>query len=287
MMEVVLIILGTILLAPLAGGLLTGVDRIITARMQGRQGPPLLQPFYDLIKLWRKEAQITNTLQVFYAVIYLVFAVLSLVLFVLGQNLLLIIFVLTIGSGAMVLGALSTPSPYSQIGANREILQMLAYDPILLITAVALYLVTGSFKLSEVVAYQTASGQPLLFVLPLVFLTMTYVLTIKMRKSPFDISASHHAHQEIVRGITTEYSGPYLALLEIAHWFEVVLVLGLVAIFWANSWLMALILVGAVFLLELLLDNITARLTYRWMLQSTWVVGMGLAVLNIAYLYLA
>ncbi|MHB8171457.1 MAG: respiratory chain complex I subunit 1 family protein [Thermincolia bacterium] len=287
MMEVMLIILGTILLAPLAGGLLTGVDRIITARMQGRQGPPLLQPFYDLIKLWRKEAQITNTQQVFYAVIYLVFAVLSLVLFVLGQNLLLIIFVLTIGSGAMVLGALSTPSPYSQIGANREILQMLAYEPILLITAVALYLVTGSFKLSEMVAYQTASGQPLLFVLPLVFLTLTYVLTIKMRKSPFDISASHHAHQEIVRGITTEYSGPYLALVEIAHWFEIILVLGMVALFWSNSWFMALILVGAIFFLELLLDNITARLTYRWMLKSTWVVGMGLAVLNIAYLYLA
>lgn len=280
-----LIILGVIVLGPIIGGLLTGVDRIITARMQGRQGPPLLQPFYDVIKLWYKERQVANRIQVFYAVGYLAFAILSLVLFGLGKDLLLIIFVLTIGSGALVLGAMSTPSPYSQIGAQREILQMLAYDPILIITAIALFMVTGSYTVEGVVQYQMDNGQPLLFVLPLVFLTLTYVLTIKMRKSPFDISTSQHAHQEVVRGVTTEYSGPYLALLEVAHWYEVVLVLGFVALFAANNLFLAVGLIAITFFAELLLDNITARLTWRWMLRSTWVVGFGLAAINVALIY--
>lgn len=279
-----LIILGIIVLGPIVGGLLTGVDRIITARMQGRQGPPLLQPFYDVIKLWHKERQVANRIQIFYAVVYLAFAILSLVLFGLGKDLLLIIFVLTVGGGALVLGAMSTPSPYSQIGAQREIMQMLAYDPILIITAIALYMVTGSFTVEGIVQYQMDNG-PLLVVLPLVFLTLTYVLTIKMRKSPFDISTSHHAHQEVVRGVTTEYSGPYLAVIEVAHWYEVILVLGFVALFAANNVFLAAGLLAITFFVELLLDNITARLTWRWMLQSTWLVGMGLAAINVALVY--
>jgi formate hydrogenlyase subunit 4 len=46
--------------APLFGGLLAGVDRIVSARMQGRVGPPLLQPFYDVGKLFEKEARRIN-----------------------------------------------------------------------------------------------------------------------------------------------------------------------------------------------------------------------------------
>ena len=44
-----------LLLAPILGGLLSGCDRIISARMQRRKGPPLLQPFYDFLKLWGKQ----------------------------------------------------------------------------------------------------------------------------------------------------------------------------------------------------------------------------------------
>ena len=62
-----------------------------------------------------------------------------------------------------------------------------------------------------------------------------FILVFKMRKSPFDLSGSHHAHQEIVRGVTTEFSGRTLALIEIAHWYETAVVLGMVALFFASS----------------------------------------------------
>lgn len=274
-----------IVLAPIVGGLLSGIDRIITARLQGRYGPPLLQPFYDVFKLLGKEKFISNKVQIVWVITYLFFAMLSFVLFVLGEDLIAIIFVLTVGGGAMVMGALSIRSPYSQIGSQREIMQMLAYDPLLLIAVVGMYMVTGSFKVSEIVNWQIANNTPVLYLLPLVFIILVEVLTIKMRKSPFDISASHHAHQEIVRGVHTEFSGPYLAIIEIAHWYELMLALGFVAIFFASNWYIAAALVAAMFVLEILLDNLTARLTWRWMLKSAWGVGILLAAINLIALY--
>ena len=285
-MKTFILIVLTIIFAPLLGLLLSGFDRIITARLQGRQGPPLSQPYYDLIKLFYKERLIASKLQVFYAVVYLVLSVTALCLFVLGEDLLLIVFIMAFAACALVLGALSVKSPYSQIGAHREIMQILAYEPVLILTAIMIYLVTGSFKVSDIVAFQVANNQPLIYTLPLLFIALTYVLTVKLRKSPFDISTSHHAHQELVKGITTEYSGPYLAIVEVAHLYEIILVLGLVGLFWANNWILALGLIVVAFLLELILDNTTSRMTWRWMLKSTWIGGAGLAIANLVGIYL-
>ena len=55
-----------LVLAPVAGGLIAGIDRKITARMQGRVGPPILQPFYDVGKLFEKERVVVTTAQNFY-----------------------------------------------------------------------------------------------------------------------------------------------------------------------------------------------------------------------------
>ncbi|MBT7914907.1 NADH-quinone oxidoreductase subunit H, partial [Candidatus Bathyarchaeota archaeon] len=62
------------LVTPLIGGLLAGVDRKLTARMQERMGPPLVQPFYDVLKLWGKEPMIANRMQPVLAFGYLGFA---------------------------------------------------------------------------------------------------------------------------------------------------------------------------------------------------------------------
>jgi len=193
----------------------------------------------------------------------------------------MIFFVLTIGGVFMVMGALSTPSPYSQIGAQRELMQMLTYEPLLVLVFVTIYFVTGSFKISDILNH----GEPILLVLPLMYLVLGFALTIKLRKSPFDISASHHAHQELVRGVLTEYSGPYLAIIEIAHWYEVVLILGICALFWTTSWSGMLLLLVLTYLAEILIDNVMTRMTWRWMLTYVWGMGIGLSFMNLALLY--
>jgi len=272
--------------APIAGGLIAGVDRILTAKCQSRVGPPLLQPFYDTAKLWGKETRVANVWIAFCSWMYFTAAATSCVMFFLQSDLLIIFFVQAVGAVFLVIGALSVPSPYSQIGGQRELLQVVAYEPLLILVFVGIYLATGSFNISSV--YELKS--PLMLqngVVPMVllFVVLGYALTIKLRKSPFDISGSHHAHQEIVRGVFTEYSGRYLALVEIAHWYEVVLVLGVVALFWATSWYGIVILLVLTYGAEILIDNITARLTWRAMLGKLWATGLALSFVSLAWLY--
>ena len=270
-----------VFLAPVLGGLIAGLDRKTTAWLQSRVGPPILQPFYDVFKLLGKSPMIMSPWQVLSVWVYLMSAVLTVFLFFMGSDLLLIFFVLTIGAVFFVMGALVTQSPYAQLGAQRELVTMLTYEPLIILVFVAIAMVTGSFKVSEVFAY----GKPLLPQLPLMFIVLGYALTIKLRKSPFDISTCHHAHQEVVRGVLTEYSGPQLAMIEIAHWYEVVFVLGLVGLFWATSFWGMLVLLVLTYFVEIVIDNVTARMNFKWMLKSVWAWGLALSVLNLLWLY--
>jgi ech hydrogenase subunit B len=271
-----------LLAAPLAGGLIIGLDRIITARMQGRIGPPVWQPFFDVIKLFGKESLVVNVWQAFCAYGYLAASAIAVVMFFLQSDMLLIIFIQAVGAVFVVMGALSSTSPFSQVGAHRELLQILSYEPLLILVIVGIYVETGSFKISTIYTLD----QPLIFKLPFLFVVLGYALTIKLRKSPFDLSTSHHGHQEIVKGVLTDYSGPFLALIEIGHWFDVVLILGFCSLFWSTSWIGIIGLVAVVYFLEILVDNTTARMNWRWMLSYVWAMGLALSFVNILWLTL-
>lgn len=268
--------------APIIGGILSGADRIISARMQNRYGPPLLQPFYDFFKLMGKERITVNQTQMVYVLGHLFFSIVCIVMLVLKQDLLMIIFVLAFSSVSLIMGAMSVRSPYSKIGAQRELMQMMAYEPVLLLMVVGIYLTNKSFMISSILENQ----KPLIFTLPLVFAAFLYVLTIKLRKSPFDFSTSHHGHQELIKGLTTEFSGPQLAIIELAHWYDLVLLLALISLFFANPLWVGIIIALVCYFLEMLIDNISARVTWRFMLKLTGVVGVGAAMTNIIWLYL-
>ena len=278
----VLIIVITIIAAPIIGGFLSGTDRIITARMQNRCGPPVFQPFYDFFKLMGKERIAVNQTQMVYVIGHFIFAATSLIMLVLGQDLLMLIFILAFSTISLVMGAMSVRSPYSKIGAQREIIQMMAYEPVLLLMVVGVFLVTKSFMVKSIFEID----KPLLFSLPLVFLAFLYVLTIKLRKSPFDFSTSHHGHQELVKGLTTEFSGPQLAIIELTHWFDLVLLLGLITLFFAKPIWVGILIALASYFLEIVIDNISARVTWKWMLKAAWIIGIGLSMTNIIWLYL-
>ena len=276
-----LIGIAAIILAPLAGGLLYGVDRKVSARLQNRLGPPIVQPFYDFLKLWAKSRLVANKAQLVYVYIYLVAVVTSLFLLFLRQDMIMILVVLAVGSVSFIMGGFSVKSPYSQIGSQREIIQLMAYEPLLMLTVFSAYSITGSFMVDSILRYP----QPLLFALPLVLLAMLVVLGIKLRKSPFDLSASGHAHQELVRGIMTEYSGRYLALIELVHWYELILVLGFIALFWATNLIVGAILALFCYFLIIVMDNVAARMTWSWMVRFTWSSGIGLIAVNLIFLW--
>ncbi|NLD45757.1 MAG: NADH-quinone oxidoreductase subunit H, partial [Clostridiaceae bacterium] len=106
----------TIIVAPVIGGFLSGIDRKISARMQNRYGPPVQQPFYDFFKLLGKERITVNQTQMAFVLGHLFFAIASLVMLVLKQDLLMLMFVLAFSTVSLIMGAMSVRSPYSKIG---------------------------------------------------------------------------------------------------------------------------------------------------------------------------
>ena len=286
-MTFVYVVVGTLLFAvfaPIIGCLLDGLDRIITARMEGRVGPPLLQPYYDVRKLFEKEDAAVNTSEAVYVNCALVFGLIAGGIFFAGDNLLLCIFVLTLSSLFVILAAYSTRSPYAEIGAQREILQVMSYEPMILMMAVTYYLAAGTFDVSGVYELDL----PIITTTWLVFIGLLFVLTIKLRKSPFDLSYSHVAHQEIVKGITTEMSGRTLAKFEILEWCETVLFLGWVGMFfvWDNgaSFILAVVVALLAYFLEIFIDNNFARVKWQTMLKWAWIVALVTGLINISVL---
>jgi len=274
-------ILAFIIIGPLVGGVICGFDRIITARMQSRVGPPVFQPFYDVFKLFGKQNLVVNKFHGDYVKCFLIFIIVSGCIFFAGGNLLLVIFALTVADVFLVLGAYCTNSPYALIGAERELLQILAAEPMLLITAVGLFMVTGSFNVSEIASFGHSAFIPLIGI----FVGYTYILTIKFRKSPFDLSTSHHAHQELVKGLTTEFAGPSLGLFEIAHFYETVLLLAIVYLFFANIPWLGVVIALLMYFIEIVIDNANARIKWELMIKTAWGITLILGFGNLFLLY--
>jgi ech hydrogenase subunit B len=266
-----------LILSPFIGGLLIGIDRQVTARIQNRRGPPIIQPFYDTIKLFGKEDKIVNKTYLVFGAAYLMTVVFSLILLLFRYDLLITTFIFGLSFIFLVLAGYSTRSQFGYVGATRELLQMLTYEPILLITVFLIRLVTGSFEIGSIYS----AAQPLIYTLPLALLAIFVILPIKARKSPFDIA---DAHQEIAQGPETEYSGKYLGLLYITHFFELFFILWFVGLFFVQNIVVRLALMAIAYVFLIVIDNVTARLRVDQMLKQVFIVGMILLIINLIYI---
>ena len=285
-MKPVICVRAYLILAPFGGARLDGIDRIVSARMQRRKGPSLMQPFYDLGKLFSKEMIAVNNVQLLLNLSYLVILMIAGSMLFAGADLLMVLFILSTADMFLIMAASSDSSPFANMGASREMLQMMAYEPLTLLVAVGFYLTTGSFQVSD---FLTRDYSAVIWMPGLLFGFM-FTTAIKFRKSPFDLSTSHHAHQEMVKGITTEMSGTTLAIMNIAEYYEMILLLGIFFLFFVNStwwsWIVAFVVCALIFFMETLWDNVSARVKWKTLLYSCWVVTLVAGGVNILILML-
>jgi ech hydrogenase subunit B len=267
------------ILAPVIGGLIYGLERVVRARMQNRQGPPLLQPFYDFLKLMDKRSIVVHSFHAFMGIMYLVGTWFALYVLFSGGDILVAIFFHVLSLAFLVVGGFSVRSPYSVVGAMRELLHMVAYEPVFVMTAAGLYLVTGTFQISEILKSEAAP----IFSLPLVFVAFLFTLPAVLKKSPFDIA---EAHQEIIGGPEIEYSGKFYEAVYTAKWIEYVYAFFFVFLFAGGNYLLGALLVAFAFLFVNLIDNATARVTFRQMVAFHWYVLIPLVVVNLMLLAL-
>ncbi len=232
-LSIPIIIVGAIIVAILGtvfALLFRGMDRKLVAHMQGRIGPPIIQPFRDVRKLLIKETVIPdgavswlfNSAPI---VCLVVTIVVLLYIPVFGQKALLdgfgdsilILYLLILPSLAFVAGGFASSSPYATVGAQREMVIMMSYEfsLALVIVAIAWRIVpltdADPFMLSTVAAYPIWNLVGPLGIVGAVILLFALVTVTpgEVSKVPFDIA---EAETEIAGGILVEYSGRNLAL---------------------------------------------------------------------------
>jgi ech hydrogenase subunit B len=263
-----------IILAPLIGGLVYGVERIVRARMQRRIGPPLLQPFYDVLKLTDKRKMIVHSTHAFLGIVHCLSLWFALAVLLLGGDLILVIFLHLLSTALLILAGYSTRSIFSHLGANRTAISVLTYEPILILIAVSVFMQTGSFETASIFAY----GKPLLLRLPLAFVALLLILPIKLKKSPFDVA---EAHQEVTGGVELEFSGIFYEAVYTAKWLEEIFCYTLVYLFGASNPVLGLSLVLFAFLYLNALDNSSARVSYKQMLRFSLTIALPVAFINL------
>lgn len=262
-----------IILAPLMGGLLYGFERIVRARMQNRQGPPLLQPFYDMYKLFDKQAFIVNPYHSVLGIMHFVTLWIVVAFIILGQNLLYVVFLHLLSTIFIILAGFSVKSIYSHIGSNRELLAMIAYEPILVMVAVGFYMLNDSFYISVI-----RENSALIVPLFLLFLAYLVVIPVKLKKSPFDAA---EGHQEIVGGVEIEFSGVFYEFIYMAKWLEYIFVYSLLMLFMGSNVILGIALSIGVFFLVNLIDNATARVKMIHLIKVVAGIGLILGMLNL------
>lgn len=260
--------------APVAVGVVLGADRRVNAAIQRREGPSLLQPLYDLTKLAGKVVAPADRLMAVLLTAQLVLSIAALVIVAVGGDLVVAVMVLGAGHVMFILAAASVESPYAQMGASREIVLLVTREPLLLLVVIAFAQAAGSPQGGEIVA-----NGPVLLQVPTLGLTCAVLMAIALRKSPWDIASSHHGHQELVKGSTTEMAGRWLAVAEMAHWYEVAFVIAVIVLAAGALVPIGLLLAAGAWAVALLIDNAVPRATWRAALAVGWGIGgVGVAI---------
>ena len=211
-----------------------GIDRKLAAHMQARVGPPIRQPFWDVIKLFSKEnivpEQAIGWLFNLAPVIALASSITIMLYLPIGSfgpilstegDLILILYLLMIPSLAMVLGGFASSSPYATVGAQREMVLMMSYEFPLAIAIISIVWrlseanVQNSFSLYSIVSHPIWNNVGILGMIGLILLLITLLIVTpgELSKIPFDVP---EAETEIAGGLLVEYSGRNLGMFYLA-----------------------------------------------------------------------
>lgn len=242
-----------------------GVQRRITARVQSRRGPPLLQPYFDLLKLLGKEdIESGEAPPVQRLAAYLSLAsVLAVACFVpLGfpaplwpaGDVILVVYLLLLSGVCTLLAGAAAGSTYSWVGVSREMMSMMALEPILAVALGVGAVQAHSFRLPDVL-----NGSPYTAAVPISGALMLVVMLLAFQafacRVPFDVA---EAETEIMDGPLSEYSGQKLALFRLAQMGKLVVYAGLLVglfvpwgsglpfplgflVFWAKAFALAIL----------------------------------------------
>ena len=293
------------LFTALVGVLVSWIDRKVTARVQWRVGPPVLQPFYDFVKLLGKEtivpqagSKLTFLLSPLFglAAVTIVSTILWLVMIspektFLG-DLIVVIYLLTIPSICVIIGGFASGNPLASLGASREMKMILAYElPFILAIFTPVIKAQGIIRLGDLLQYQWANS---IFLNSwsgfIAFVVAIICMQAKLALVPFDIP---EAETEIIAGPYIEYSGAPLALYKLTRWmmlfvvpmFLVIMFMGgIVFSGWHILW--GILKYVLLLVIIILMRNTNPRLRIDQAIKFFWGPMTILAIIGIIFAFL-
>src|SRR5713101_5204320 len=213
--------------------LVSGVIKMLKARLQTRQGPGVLQPYRDIHKLFQKGMVLPNTASWIFAaapyVVFLTAALAGLMVPMVAADIpiglfggvLAVVYLLGLSRFFLALGGLDTGSSFGGLGSSREMTISALAEPAMMLAVFTVAIGAGSTNLSTVA--HVALGQSWRFLAPsqmLAFAAMLIVLIAETGRIPVDNPATHLELTMIHEAMILEYSGPYLALIEWGAWIK-------------------------------------------------------------------
>jgi formate hydrogenlyase subunit 4 len=210
-----------------------------------RQGPPLIQPYLDLVRLMRKEVVLADTASWLFRVIpYLVFAATwvaaSLVptfraglLFSWSADLIAIIALLGSGRFFLALAGLDVGTSFGGIGSSREVMIASLAEPAMIMIVFTLALIAGSTQLSTIAEFMASPQVGLRVSLGLALVALVMVAIAENGRVPVDNPATHLELTMVHEAMVLEYSGRHLALIELAASLKLLLYVSLLACLFA------------------------------------------------------
>jgi len=206
---------------------LVGLVRWLKARLQNRRGAPVWQPYWELTKLFQKEVVVSsNASWLFRAAPFIVFSSTVAVTFLVPilvvplpfdgvGDLLVVVYLLLLGTFFLALAGLDPGSPFGGMGASREMTVGSARAATVALAIFALALSAGSTNLGQIVARtMTSPGASLSPGHLLAFGALFIVTLAETGRLPIDNPATHLELTMIHEAMVLEYSGRYLALIE-------------------------------------------------------------------------
>ncbi len=229
-------------LALLVAPALVGVIRLVKARMQGRLGAPVWQPYYEIRKLFAKEVVVSsNASWLFRAAPYVIFASTVAVTFVVPlvavplpfdglADLLVVVYLLLLGTFFLALAGLDPGSPFGGMGSSREMTVAALAEPTVAVAIFALASGAGSTNLGRIAARILES--PAAVLTPghaLAFAALFIVMLAETGRLPIDNPSTHLELTMIHEAMILEYSGRHLALIEWAAALKLLVFFSLLA----------------------------------------------------------
>ncbi|MBV5264605.1 respiratory chain complex I subunit 1 family protein [Pinisolibacter aquiterrae] len=226
-----------LLLSPL----LTGFVRVVKARLLRRRGPPLLQPYRDLIKLARKEAIVADGASwLFRAAPYLIFAATWVaaalvptfatgLLFSWSADLIVITALLGSARFFLALAGMDVGTSFGGLGSSREMMFATLAEPALIMIVFTLALIAGSTQLSTVAGFMLSPEVGLRVSLGMALIGLVIVAIAENARIPVDNPATHLELTMVHEAMVLEYSGRHLAMIELSSQLKLLLYVSLIA----------------------------------------------------------